>query len=129
MCMVPETLASNGELKACRHDKGRVRLQHGELNGGGGEVGMSCYNNFSLCKSIATFPLPILTGIGHSTNMTVAEMVAFRNAITPTTTNDDHHIEVLLHTFDFFQLFLDRCHRQVTLQVGGEQHCEQTVSA
>ena len=54
------------------------------VRGGGGEVGLSCYNNFELCKSIATFPLPILTGIGHSTNLTVAEMVAYRNAITPT---------------------------------------------
>ncbi|MFY7944047.1 MAG: exodeoxyribonuclease VII large subunit, partial [Crocinitomicaceae bacterium] len=34
--------------------------------------------------AIAEFPLPILTGIGHSTNLTVAEMISFRNAITPT---------------------------------------------
>ncbi len=54
------------------------------VRGGGGEVGMSCYNNYKLCKAIAEFPLPILTGIGHSTNLTVAEMIAFRNAITPT---------------------------------------------
>lgn len=58
------------------------------VRGGGGEVGLSCYNNFELCKSIATFPLPILTGIGHSTNLTVAEMVAYRNAITPTELGD-----------------------------------------
>ena len=54
------------------------------IRGGGGEVGLSCYNNFELCKSIAEFPLPVLTGIGHSTNLTVAEMVSFRHAITPT---------------------------------------------
>jgi len=41
-----------------------------------------------LCKAIAKFPLPVLTGIGHSTNMTVAELVAFRNAITPTELGD-----------------------------------------
>ncbi|MBL1279841.1 MAG: exodeoxyribonuclease VII large subunit [Fluviicola sp.] len=58
------------------------------VRGGGGEVGLSCYNNFELCKNIASFPLPILTGIGHSTNLTVAEMVAFRNAITPTELGD-----------------------------------------
>lgn len=58
------------------------------VRGGGGEVGLSCYNNFELCKSIAQFPLPVLTGIGHSTNLTVAEMVAFRNAITPTELGD-----------------------------------------
>jgi exodeoxyribonuclease VII large subunit len=54
------------------------------VRGGGGEVGLSCYNNYLLCKSIASFPLPVLTGIGHSTNLTVSEMVSFRNAITPT---------------------------------------------
>ena len=54
------------------------------VRGGGGEVGMSCYNNYELCKAIASFPMPILTGIGHSTNLTVAEMISFRNAITPT---------------------------------------------
>lgn len=58
------------------------------VRGGGGEVGLSCYNNFELCKSIASFPLPVLTGIGHSTNLTVAEMVAYRNAITPTELGD-----------------------------------------
>ncbi len=54
------------------------------IRGGGGEIGLSCYNNYELSKAIATFPLPVLTGIGHSTNITVSEMVAFRNAITPT---------------------------------------------
>jgi exodeoxyribonuclease VII large subunit len=54
------------------------------IRGGGGEVGLSCYNNFQLCEAIATFPLPVLTGIGHSTNLTVAEMIAYRHAITPT---------------------------------------------
>jgi exodeoxyribonuclease VII large subunit len=53
------------------------------IRGGGGEIGMHCYNNYELAKAIATFPLPILTGIGHSTNLTVCEMIAFRNGITP----------------------------------------------
>lgn len=58
------------------------------VRGGGGEVGLSCYNNYALCRAIATFPLPVLTGIGHSTNMTVAELIAFRNSITPTELGD-----------------------------------------
>jgi exodeoxyribonuclease VII large subunit len=69
------------------------------VRGGGGEVGLSCYNNYELCKAIACFPLPVLTGIGHSTNMTVAEMVAFRNAITPTELAD-----FLLQTFHDFSM-------------------------
>lgn len=54
------------------------------VRGGGGDIGLSCYNSFELSAAIASFPLPVLTGIGHSTNETVAEMVAFKSAITPT---------------------------------------------
>jgi exodeoxyribonuclease VII large subunit len=54
------------------------------IRGGGGDVGLSSYNNFELAEEIARFPLPVITGIGHSTNETVAELVAYKNAITPT---------------------------------------------
>jgi exodeoxyribonuclease VII large subunit len=54
------------------------------VRGGGGEIGLSAYNSYLLAKEIALFPLPVLTGIGHITNETVVEMVAYRNLITPT---------------------------------------------
>ena len=54
------------------------------IRGGGGDIGLSCYNSYALAKEIALFPLPVLTGIGHATNETVSEMVSFSNAITPT---------------------------------------------
>ena len=54
------------------------------IRGGGGDVGLTCYNNYELSRAIALFPIPVITGIGHSTNETVSEMVAFKNAITPT---------------------------------------------
>lgn len=54
------------------------------VRGGGGEIGLTAYNDYSLAKAIVTFPLPVLTGIGHSTNQTVSDMVAHYSAITPT---------------------------------------------
>lgn len=54
------------------------------VRGGGGDVGLSCYNHENLARAIATFPIPIITGIGHSTNETVSEMISYKNAITPT---------------------------------------------
>lgn len=53
------------------------------IRGGGGDVGLSCYNQYALASAIARFPIPFLTGIGHATNETVSEMVAYKNAITP----------------------------------------------
>lgn len=58
------------------------------IRGGGGEVGLSSYNNYQLAREIALCPLPVLTGIGHSTNETVSEMVSYRNSITPTELGD-----------------------------------------
>jgi exodeoxyribonuclease VII large subunit len=54
------------------------------IRGGGGDVGLSSFNNYRLSKEIANFPIPVITGIGHATNETVVEMVAYKNSITPT---------------------------------------------
>ncbi len=54
------------------------------IRGGGGDVGLNAYDNYYLAKTVALCPLPVITGIGHSTNLTVVQMVAFANKITPT---------------------------------------------
>lgn len=54
------------------------------VRGGGGDVGLNVYNHYELVKEICEFPLPVLSGIGHSTNLTVVEENTFYNAITPT---------------------------------------------
>jgi exodeoxyribonuclease VII large subunit len=54
------------------------------IRGGGGDVGLSCYDSFILASKVARFPLPIISGIGHSTNETLVEMVTYTNKITPT---------------------------------------------
>lgn len=54
------------------------------IRGGGGDVGLACYDNYILAKEVAMFPIPVISGIGHSTNETVVEMVANYNPITPT---------------------------------------------
>lgn len=69
------------------------------IRGGGGEVGLSCYDNYALAKEIAQFPLPVLTGIGHSTNETVSELVSFKSFITPTKI-----AEFLLQEFNNFAM-------------------------
>ena len=58
------------------------------IRGGGGDVGLNCYNHITMAKMVASFPIPVITGIGHSTNETVVEMVAHINRITPTAVAD-----------------------------------------
>ncbi|GAB1405255.1 MAG: exodeoxyribonuclease VII large subunit [Lentimicrobiaceae bacterium] len=66
----------------------KARVQHFDavaiIRGGGAETGMACYDHYALAAEVAQFPLPVITGIGHSTNETVVEMVAHTHKITPT---------------------------------------------
>ncbi len=78
------------------------------IRGGGGEVGLSSYNNYHLSKAIAIFPIPVLTGIGHSTNETVSEMVAYKNAITPSELAD-----FLIQKFHNFAIPLDQLQQEL----------------
>ncbi|WP_153798201.1 exodeoxyribonuclease VII large subunit [Foetidibacter luteolus] len=79
------------------------------IRGGGGDVGLSSYNNYRLAKEIALFPLPVITGIGHATNETVAEMVAFKNAITPTELAD-----YLIQSFHDFAVPVQQAEEKIT---------------
>jgi exodeoxyribonuclease VII large subunit len=54
------------------------------IRGGAGDAGLSCYDEYALASLVASSPLPVITGIGHATNETVVEMIAFKNCITPT---------------------------------------------
>jgi exodeoxyribonuclease VII large subunit len=92
------------------------------IRGGGGDVGLTCYNNYDLAKTIVLFPLPVFTGIGHSTNETVAEMVAFKNAITPTELAD-----YLLQKFHNFSVPISRAREIIIEKCSGilrEEHAK-----
>ncbi len=78
------------------------------IRGGGGDVGLNCYDNYKLAKEIALFPLPVLTGIGHSTNETVVQMVAYKNNITPTDVAD-----YLIQQFHNYKVPLDERERKI----------------
>ena len=67
------------------------------IRGGGGDVGLNAYDNYYLAKEVARFPLPVITGIGHSTNETIVQMVAFANKITPTEAG--HFLLQAFHNF------------------------------
>jgi exodeoxyribonuclease VII large subunit len=88
--LFPSLLQGDGMIPALKAQLERIRGMKDDfdvvaiIRGGGGEVGLASYNKYELAKEIAMFPLPILTGIGHITNETVAEMVAYKNLITPT---------------------------------------------
>lgn len=53
------------------------------VRGGGSDIDFKSFNDYELAKAIALFPTPILTGIGHDRNTSIADLMA-RQLKTPT---------------------------------------------
>lgn len=54
------------------------------VRGGGAQADMQSFNGYELAAYIAQFPLPVLTGIGHDKDSSVADEVASFSLKTPT---------------------------------------------
>ncbi len=54
------------------------------VRGGGSTSDLNCFNSYRLSNYISQFPLPVLTGIGHDKDQSVADMVAHTALKTPT---------------------------------------------
>ena len=54
------------------------------VRGGGSFEDLMCFNDERLARAIAGCPVPVVTGIGHEPDVTIADMVADRRASTPT---------------------------------------------
>jgi exodeoxyribonuclease VII large subunit len=54
------------------------------VRGGGSQIDLGCFDSYNLANNIAQFPIPIITGIGHEKDITIADMVASNRLKTPT---------------------------------------------
>ena len=54
------------------------------IRGGGSSSDLNCFNAYRLCNHVAQFPLPVVTGIGHDKDTSVADLVAHTALKTPT---------------------------------------------
>lgn len=88
--LFPALLQGDKAVESIRTQLRFVEKQHLDfdlvliIRGGGDEIGMTCFDDYSLSRDVCVHPLPVVTGIGHATNLTIVEMVAARNKITPT---------------------------------------------
>ncbi|MBR1878365.1 MAG: exodeoxyribonuclease VII large subunit [Paludibacteraceae bacterium] len=65
------------------------------IRGGGASTDLSCFDQYTLCAVCAQFELPVLTGIGHTRDVSVLDMVAHEALKTPTAV-----AEWLIHRMD-----------------------------
>lgn len=65
------------------------------IRGGGATTDLSCFDRYTLCAVCAQYDLPILTGIGHTRDTSVLDLVARETLKTPTAV-----AEWLIHRMD-----------------------------
>ena len=58
------------------------------IRGGGSKIDLAAFDNYNIAYKIATSPLPVLTGIGHEIDSSVADLVAHTHLKTPTAVAD-----------------------------------------
>lgn len=54
------------------------------IRGGGAQTDFLIFDNYELNRAIARFPIPVITGIGHQKNETIADLMAHTSTKTPT---------------------------------------------
>jgi len=54
------------------------------IRGGGANTDLTCFDDYNLCLYCAQFPLPILSGIGHTRDVSILDMVCYQAVKTPT---------------------------------------------
>ena len=65
------------------------------IRGGGATTDLSCFDNYELCAVCAQYEIPILSGIGHTRDISVLDLVAHQALKTPTAV-----AEWLIHRMD-----------------------------
>lgn len=87
------------------------------IRGGGSAIDLNCFDSHPVAHAIAVFPLPVVTGIGHEKDDTVADIVAHTKMKTPTAVAEffisgvrsfeenvmDIHKRILVYTERFLQ--------------------------
>ncbi|MFZ6003517.1 MAG: exodeoxyribonuclease VII large subunit [Actinomycetota bacterium] len=54
------------------------------VRGGGARTDLACFDDEQVARAVALSPVPVLTGVGHETDRSVADEVAHTSAKTPT---------------------------------------------
>lgn len=54
------------------------------MRGGGSLESFQAFNNETLVRAVATFPVPVITGIGHDKDVPLVSLVSDKNVSTPT---------------------------------------------
>lgn len=83
------------------------------IRGGGSKLDLSGFDGLKLCQTLANFPLPILTGIGHDVDESIADLVAHTALKTPTAV-----ATFLVEQFLNYELEINQLYQFIEQQTG-----------
>lgn len=102
------------------------------IRGGGATTDLSCFDDYELCAVCAQFELPIISGIGHTRDVSVLDLVAHEALKTPTAVAEwlIHRMEEQLQRIADMLLRLHRtAERQIMLRQHRVEMLEQRLAA
>ncbi len=102
-----EVIKALQEIKQQQNDFDVVII----IRGGGSKLDLSGFDNFKLCQAVANFPLPILTGIGHDVDESIADLVAHTSLKTPTAV-----ATFLIDRFSSYDLIINELYQKLKQQ-------------
>ena len=73
------------------------------LRGGGSPLDLDCFNDYNLALNISMLKAPVLTGIGHESDFSLADLVAHSEFKTPTDVGD----YIVDRTSEFSSILVD----------------------
>ena len=101
------------------------------IRGGGASSDLTCFDDYTLAAHCAQFPLPILSGIGHTRDVSIVDMVAYQSLKTPTAVAAflvERIDEQLARVEQWQQRLLQTALRQVLLRQHRVEQAEQRLT-
>lgn len=102
------------------------------VRGGGATTDLNGFDDYELAKSVATFPLPVVVGIGHERDRTVLDEIAHTRLKTPTAVAA-FFVDALRGAFEKTAGLVDRIARYSVERLQGEErrlaNCESMIPA
>ncbi len=78
------------------------------IRGGGSKLDLSAFDSLKLCTALANMPYPVITGIGHDIDQSIADLVAHTSLKTPTAVANyliDHNLNYESSLFERLRAF------------------------